>query len=210
METKVIIDDDEYEDLLEIKRRYFALKDGEEKKDDQTGFGSNLESVMNEERKQDEKIEEQFDKSSSPPVKENKIETPDFKFVDHLNPRQRLFSKRLLQKLYQHNDFGINKEGEVMLNGVFIPGSDIVKLLRMVASTAKGKFIAGRDEFLEYLRNNNLHHFIKNKHLKSDPSGAGVETNMTFPSANNDKLKIHKQLMSITNEYDPYWYCMAD
>lgn len=190
MESKVLLDFSEYQDLLHIKKLYHDLKKGKSETSAQEGFGdvtnyaepsSNLINQVTE--KVFEKIKlilddkkEEKPYSNTDKVKVQHREAKD-NFLSKLSQRIKKRGELLYNKLLSFPDFNVDEtSGEVTLGDTFYPNSDIVRLLRCVLySHITTKSLTGKDEFVAFLSAKGLGYLIKNTNLKRKASETNCE-----------------------------------
>lgn len=218
MEVKILIDFDEYQNLLSIKDKYYELrkemKGGNEKQPNQIGEGEDEEARL-------ERIVEKILLKLDPNANNPKIEELPLQTIEKVtllqndknelvlhcfSGRQRKKASILLTSLTDCEDFDYNKEKEVTIDNIFYPESNIVKLIKYVVSPhLKGSYLVGKDAFISKLEKLGLTEFIKTRTAK-------VTKKKEEKGLKSKKLCI--QSTSDPNapliEPSKYWYCFEE
>lgn len=219
METKVLLDYTEYQDLLHIKKLYNDSKkdksesEDTEDKSSQQGFGTDIPYNLVEQvtEKVLDKIKNYIDsekKVEKPYSNTDKIEVIQKEakdsFLNQLNSRIRKRGEILLSKLQSMNDFNLDlSSGEVTIGDTFYKNSDIVKLLRslLYSHTAK-QVVVGREALLTFLISKGFGYLIKNPNLKRKTLEIETESKNPKIIPIDNKAKEKEEEMKVVKEIE--------
>lgn len=150
-------------------------------------------------RKAPESFEEKVSEMPLPyPEKVQVLENSNLEnLLQKFNKRERKKANIILMALKKSPDFQLDNH-QITIKETFYPDSDIVKLIKFALSPSRsGKTLIGKNDFLDFLEEKGLNHFVKQK--KYDPQ---IDIDKANEQERRKEIKEEEKI-------DKFWYCLA-